>query len=193
MGEGMGAAVPTESIELQNVVGSAALGRELDLLELATDLNGTEYDPDEFAGLLYRTDASPATVMAFSSGKVTVTGATGTGEMRRAFGEFVAGLEEIGLSLSEPPEVSVQNMVATADLGEEVNLTAAALGLDLERVEYEPEVFPGLVYRLESPDVVVLLFGSGKIVVTGATDRASIERAVETVASQLTDLGLLDQ
>ncbi len=76
-------------------------------------------------------------------------------------------LKEIGISVIDEPEVKVQNIVASADLGVDLNLNAIAIGLGLENIEYEPEQFPGLVYRLDNPRVVVLIFGSGKMVVTG--------------------------
>jgi transcription initiation factor TFIID TATA-box-binding protein len=75
--------------------------------------------------------------------------------------------------------------VSSADLGETLNLEAIAIGLGLEDVEYEPEQFPGLVYRLDDPRVVILLFGSGKAAVTGGTTS-------EVVESQLVDLNLLN-
>jgi transcription initiation factor TFIID TATA-box-binding protein len=89
------------------------------------------------------------------------------------------------------PEITVQNIVANGDLKEELNLQAIAIGLGLETVEYEPEQFPGLIYRLDKPDVVVLLFGSGKLVITGGKTLDEVDAAVETVTSQLMALGHL--
>jgi transcription initiation factor TFIID TATA-box-binding protein len=87
------------------------------------------------------------------------------------------------------PEVIVQNVVATANLGAELNLDAIAIGLD--NTEYEPEQFPGLVYRMKDPKVVLLLFGSGKIVITGAKSLEDAERAAENVTMKLEELELL--
>ena len=185
-------AEPAETIEIQNVVGAADLEREFDLAALAMDLAEAEYDPERFHGLLYRTQDPKVTVMVFGSGKVTITGATSTGDMRTAFGECVTALRELGIPVGETPETEVQNIVADGDLGERLNLSAVAIGLGLKQVEYEPEQFPGLVYRLDAPAVVVLLFGTGKFVITGASERTAIEIGIETVVTQLTDLSLLD-
>jgi len=87
--------------------------------------------------------------------------------------------------------VTVQNIVSSADLGESLNLNAIAIGLGLETIEYEPEQFPGLVYRLAEPDVVILLFGSGKLVITGAKIHEEAEAALEEVIRRLNDLALL--
>lgn len=182
---------PTDTIEVQNVVGAGDLGRELDLMAVALDLNGADYDPESFPGIIYRMQDPKATVVLFESGKATVTGATSIATMQSAFETCVTALRDLGVAMDDVPTIEVTNIVTRADLGERLNLNAVALGLGLERVEYEPEQFPGLVYRLDSPKVVALLFGSGKMVVTGATERESIETAVETVATRLTDLGLL--
>ena len=92
--------------------------------------------------------------------------------------------------------IEIQNVVAsTASNRNSISERGdgpPGIGLGLEHVEYEPEQFPGLVYRLDDPPVVVLLFGSGKAVVTGGTTREVVERAVEVVESQLVDLNLLE-
>lgn len=191
MSDGTTVVDPTETVEVQNVVGAADLDRELDLMALATDLTNTDYDPERFAGLLYRTRDPVATVMVFRSGKVTVTGASTIGDMREAFEEFADTLRDLGIPFEPMSEIETQNLVANADLGERLNLSAIAIGLGLEQTEYEPEQFPGLVYRLDAPEVVILLFGTGKTVITGATDRMTIETAVETVTERLNDLSLL--
>jgi len=84
-----------------------------------------------------------------------------------------------------------QNIVSSADLGHDLNLNALAIGLGLEDVEYEPEQFPGLVYRMDDPEVVLLLFGSGKIVITGGKFAEDATAAVENIVERLDDLGLL--
>jgi transcription initiation factor TFIID TATA-box-binding protein len=91
----------------------------------------------------------------------------------------------------ENPEITVQNIVASADLGTVLNLNAIAIGLGLENIEYEPEQFPGLVYRLAVPKVVMLLFGSGKLVVTGGKKPEDAHAAVDRIVEELDSLGLM--
>lgn len=86
------------------------------------------------------------------------------------------------------PEIVVQNIVASADLGVELNLDAIVFGLP--NCEYEPEQFPGLIYRLKKPKVVLLLFGSGKIVCTGAKTREDVENAIVEVRRALRKIGV---
>jgi len=182
---------PVATLETQNVVASSGIDQEIDLKSVAMDLKGADFDPEKFAGLIYRPDDPKATCLIFRSGKITCTGAGSIEEVQETVHAAVDALVELGIQ-AESPDVTVQNIVSSADLGESLNLNAIAIGLGLESVEYEPEQFPGLVYRLDDPDVVALLFGSGKMVITGAKTRDEAETALEQVVSQLSDLDLLN-
>ncbi|HOK28439.1 MAG TPA: TATA-box-binding protein, partial [Methanomassiliicoccaceae archaeon] len=96
-----------------------------------------------------------------------------------------------GIDIPKAPVFEVQNIVASADLGQPVALTSVVISLGLERVEYEPEVFPGLVYRMTDPKVVILLFGSGRLVCTGARQPSDVEVAVEKITEELRAADLL--
>lgn len=182
---------PQETLAIQNVVASTGIGHEVDLQSVAMDLEGSDYDPEQFPGLIYRPDRDGgATSLIFRSGKITCTGAESVEGVHEAVHATFADLRELGIQV-ETPGITVQNIVSDADLGETLNLEAIAIGLGLEDVEYEPEQFPGLIYWLDAPDLVVLLFGSGKMVITGATERAEAEAAVEAIVARLTDLNLL--
>ena len=183
---------PRETIELQNVVASTGIEQELDLQSVAMDLRGADYDPENFPGVVYRTEEPRATTLLFRSGKMVSTGARSVEGVHTVLDGVFEDLRKLAIEIADEPEITVQNVVASADLGQRLNLNAIAIGLGLENIEYEPEQFPGLVYRLDEPSVVVLLFGSGKAVVTGGTTREVVERAVEVVESQLVDLGLLE-
>jgi transcription initiation factor TFIID TATA-box-binding protein len=181
-----------ETIELQNVVASTGIEQELDLQSVAMDLKGADYNPDNFPGIVYRTEEPRAATLMFRSGKLVSTGASSVENVRTVLAGVFDDLRKLGIEIADHPEVTVQNMVASADLGQRLNLNAIAIGLGLENVEYEPEQFPGLVYRINEPSVVALLFGSGKMVITGATVYEEVERAVEATESRLADLSLLD-
>lgn len=181
-----------ESLEIQNVVASTSIGQELDLESLSMDLTGAEYNPDNFPGLVYRTQEPKAASLIFRSGKIVCTGASSVEDVDRAVEQVFGELAELGIPTDNREEPTIQNIVSSADLGTTLNLNALAIGLGLEDVEYEPEQFPGLVYRISEPDVVVLLFGSGKIVITGATKVAYAREAIQVVSDEIEALGLLD-
>ena len=170
---------------------SASLGPELDLPTLAMTLEGSQYDPEQFPGLVFHVKDPKAALLLFRSGKVVCTGSKSADEVRRAVEKTVKLIEKTGVAVNRKPEITVQNIVASADLGQNLNLNAIAMSLGLERVEYEPEQFPGLVYRMNDPKVVLLIFGSGKVVCTGGKRPQEIEAAVENITAELRAAGQL--
>lgn len=178
-------------ITIQNIVSSINLGVKLDLNDLAIKLNGADYEPESFPGLIYRIKSPKSAILIFHSGKLVCTGAKNLEQVEKALETTVDNLTRAGVVITEKPTFQVQNIVASADLGHEINLNAVAVTLGLDRVEYEPEQFPGLVYRLTVPKVVVLLFGSGKMVCTGAKTEDDVKLAVENVRKELTLARLL--
>jgi transcription initiation factor TFIID TATA-box-binding protein len=182
---------PRETLEIQNVVASTEIGQEIHLEELAGDLSHSEYNPEHFPGIVFRSPSPKATTLIFRSGKTVCTGAKTVENVHRAVTIVFDELRELGVEVEEDPEIAIQNMVSSGDLGQQLNLNAIAIGLGLKDTEYEPEQFPGLVYQLSALDVVVLLFGSGKMVVTGATSVGDTEAALETVQSRLQELDLM--
>lgn len=184
--------VTAESIQVENVVASSDIGQELDLETLSGDLGATDYDPDNFPGLVYRTQDPKAAALIFRSGKVVCTGAKSVDDVTTALEYVFDEFRELGVDVAPSPDIEIQNIVSSADLGHTLNLNAIAIGLGLEHIEYEPEQFPGLVYRLDEPDVVALLFGSGKLVITGGKQLDDAEQALTVIETRLTDLGLLE-
>lgn len=182
----------TEStFKIENVVASTALDMDLDLERINTELEGAEYDKEKFPGVVYRLTEPKTAVLIFVSGKIVFTGAKSVNDVETAVDTFLHNLRDAGVDIKSKPEVTVQNIVATSDLGSRLDLNAVAIGLGLEHVEYEPEQFPGLVYRLQDPKVVLLLFGSGKVVCTGGKTPEDSRRGVERIRAELEDLRLL--
>ena len=188
----MSAQDPKETINIENVVASTGIGQELDLQSVAMDLEGADYDPEQFPGLVYRTQNPKSAALIFRSGKIVCTGAKSTADVHESLEIVFDKLRDLEIRVEDDPEIVVQNIVTSADLQKTLNLNAIAIGLGLENIEYEPEQFPGLVYRLDDPEVVALLFGSGKLVITGDKEPADAEHAVDKITDRLDDLGLLD-
>ena len=178
-------------IEVENIVASTAFADKLDLDMIAQELEGAEYEPEQFPGLVYRLKEPKTATLLFRSGKANCTGAKTIEDVKRTVEIIKKKLGDLGIEVYENPEIVIQNIVAISDLETELNLNDVAMGLGLENVEYEPEHFQGLVYRLKEPRVAMLLFGSGKIVCTGARRIEDVSRAVEKLAEELSSLGLL--
>ena len=170
---------------------STSLGTELDLPAIAISLDGAEYEPEQFPGLIYRLKEPKTATLLFRSGKVVCTGAKSLEQVKMAIDKVTKQIEKAGIHIKTEPKIEVQNIVASSDLGQKINLNAIAITLGLERVEYEPEQFPGLVYRLDVPKVVLLLFGSGKLVCTGARKPQDVEDAVDKITDELRAAGQL--
>ena len=119
------------------------------------------------------------------------TGAKSLVHVKTAIDIVAKQIGAAGIPVNKNPEIVVQNIVATSDLAAQIDLNAIAISLGGGKVEYEPEQFPGLVYRIDEPKVVVLLFGSGKLVCTGARKPSDVERAVEKITAELKAAGLL--
>ncbi len=179
-----------KSIKIENVVASTSLGQKFDLGLITVAMDKVEYEPEQFPGLVYHLDEPKAAALIFGSGKIVCTGAKSIDEAKIAIDRIIQKIKEAGVEIKNKPDVIIQNVVATANLGAELNLDAIAIGLD--NTEYEPEQFPGLVYRMTDPKVVLLLFGSGKIVCTGAKSVNDAERATVKVSKKLTELGLIN-
>jgi transcription initiation factor TFIID TATA-box-binding protein len=178
-------------IRIENVVASTSLGAELDLQAIALTLDGAEYVPEEFPGLIYRLKDPKTAILLFHSGKVVCTGGKSWKQVDESIRRVSQLIRKGGQKIIMNPKIQIQNIVATSNLESEINLNSIAISLGLDRVEYEPEQFPGLVCRLEEPRVVVLLFGSGKLVCTGARRPKDVELAVQKITMELRGAGLL--
>ena len=182
---------PRDTIEIVNVVASTGIGHEINLKQATLALEGADYDPKRFPGLVYRTKDPKTAALLFRSGKIVCTGAKSIDDVYRGMENVFQSLRNIGIDVKGTPEIKVQNIVASANIHAALNLNTIAIGLGLEHIEYEPEQFPGLVYRLSEPKVVVLIFGSGKLVITGGRVPEDAANAVDQIVKQLKSLSLM--
>jgi len=178
-------------VKVQNIVASTTFAEKLDLDMIAQSLEEAEYEPEQFPVLVYRLSEPKTATLLFRSGKANCTGAKNVEDVRKTVDIIADKLKKLDVEVYKNPKIIVQNIVATANLGGELNLTETAQSLGLENVEYEPEQFPGLVYRIKEPKVAMLLFSSGKIVCAGARSTEDVSIAVEKLLEELTSLGLL--
>ena len=176
-------------IEIQNVVATASLGTTMNLLEILKAFKTSEYNPKRFPGLVFRLKRPKTATLIFSTGKLVCTGAKSSKLARRAVKKVVKELRGEGFKVADKPKVTVQNIVASADLSSKIDLEGV---LDcLDHVMYEPSEFPGVIYRMKDPKVVILIFASGKLVITGAKTEEQVNLAADKVRAELTDYELL--
>jgi len=176
-------------INIVNVVATTSLDQKIDLLAIHKVFRNIEYRPKRFPGLVFRLKRPKTATLIFSTGKMVCTGAKSEKLARSAVRKVVRELKKQDVIILKNPEIVVQNIVASANLQGRIDLETAADVLD--NVMYEPEQFPGLIYRMSDPKTVLLLFSSGKLVCTGAKSEDMVYEAVGKVYGVLRDYGLL--
>ena len=178
-------------INVVNVVASASLDQKIDLLAILKVFRNVEYRPKQFPGLVFRLKRPKTATLIFGSGKMVCTGAKSEKMARRAVNKVVRELKNNGIIILGKPSITIQNMVASANLHGSIDLETAADILD--NVMYEPEQFPGLIYRMKDPKTVLLLFASGKLVCTGAKSEEMVYESIVKIYGVLDDYDLLYQ
>lgn len=175
---------PTEkTIEVVNIVVSTALEHDIPLEKMAATLINTEYNPEQFPGLVIRIKDPKTSALIFSSGKVVCTGARTLEQVDQAMVKIIKALEKINIKIKITPEIHVQNIVASGAVGFPLNLNVLAMKLD--NTEYEPEQFPGLVYKIPEMKATFLLFSNGKVVCTGTKSEAAVHKALDQLIVNL--------
>ena len=177
------------NVVIQNVVATAALGTKIDLIAIMKNFRNVEYRPKKFPGLVFRLKRPKTATLIFTTGKMVCTGAKSEKLAKRAVKNVVKELKKSGFIINKFPDVVIQNMVASAHLGGKADLEAAADILD--NIMYEPEQFPGAVYRMDEPKVVILIFSSGSLVITGAKSEEQVHEAAEKIHGILLEYGLI--
>jgi transcription initiation factor TFIID TATA-box-binding protein len=178
-------------VKIQNVVASATLDQKINLLDIIKVFRNVEYRPKQFPGLVFRLKRPKTATLIFSSGKMVCTGAKSEKQARSAVKKVVRELKTNGIIILGKPKIVIQNMVASANLHGKIDLET--MSDILENVMYEPEQFPGLIYRMTEPKVVLLVFASGKLVITGAKREEQVHEAADKIRAILIDNELLYQ
>ena len=170
---------PEPEHKIENIVATVILDHPLDLNLIETRIPDVDYNPDQFPGLVYRLQKPKVTALIFKSGKMVITGSKSVKELVVSVKRILRTLMEHGIEIRGRPQIQIQNIVASANLHVYIDLEKAAF--ILERSMYEPEQFPGLIYRMDKPRVVLLIFSSGKMVITGAKREEEVAEAVNTI------------
>jgi len=171
------------SSKIQNIVATTSLGKEVPLTKLAKTIPNTEYNPEQFPGLVLRVKIPKSAVLVFSSGNLVCTGTKSIAQVKEVIEQVIKTLRKINVNVTEKPKITVQNIVASGSINMMLNLNY--LSLELENTEYEPEQFPGLVYKLENPTATFLLFSNGKLVCTGTKNNQQLADSMDQLVAVL--------
>ncbi|KAL2099088.1 hypothetical protein ACEWY4_005568 [Coilia grayii] len=164
---------------LQNIVSTVNLHCRLDLKYIALQARNAEYNPKRFAAVIMRIREPRTTALIFSSGKMVCTGAKTEEQSRLAARKYARVVQKLGFP-ARFLDFKIQNMVGSCDVLFPIRLEGLVL-THRQFCSYEPELFPGLIYRMVQPRIVLLIFVSGKVVLTGAKERSEIYEAFENI------------
>jgi len=167
----------TSDLKVQNIVATTSLGKPVPLTKLARTQSNTEYNPEQFPGLVLRVKKPKSAVLVFSSGNLVCTGTKSIAQVKEVIDAVIRQIAKIGIRITQKPKITVQNIVASGSIN--LNLNLNILALTLENTEYEPEQFPGLVYKLIDPTATFLLFSNGKLVCTGTKNKEQLDESMK--------------
>ncbi|WP_292370617.1 TATA-box-binding protein [Methanoregula sp. UBA64] len=174
-----------ESLKIENIVASGAIAESIDLAALAENLENCELNKKRFPGAVYRIKNPKIAALIFSSGKIVMTGIRSPEGLTEGLKVIVNAMNSAGFPTLKEPQVVITNMVCSYDLARYINLNKVVVTLNLENTEYEPEQFPGLVFRIKDPKIVVLIFSSGKLILTGGKNLEDIQKGLDILTQKL--------
>jgi transcription initiation factor TFIID TATA-box-binding protein len=177
------------NIKIENIVASAAFNVRLPLEEMIKHLEGIEYEPEQFPGLVYRIKDPKAAMLIFSSGKIVCTGARNIADVKKAVTKVAMMIRSLKINVPKKYKIQIENIVASAQIPARLDLDKIAFGS--ENSEYDPNRFPGLVFRMKDPNATFLLFSSGKVVCTGIRKVEDVEYAMNFVFKKLKNIDAL--
>jgi len=179
--------VPT----LQNIVSTVNLDCKLDLKAIALQARNAEYNPKRFAAVIMRIREPKTTALIFASGKMVCTGAKSEQQSKLAARKYARIIQKLGFP-AKFKDFKIQNIVGSCDVKFPIRLEGLAYSHGAFS-SYEPELFPGLIYRMKQPKIVLLIFVSGKIVLTGAKVREETYTAFENIYPVLAEFRKVQQ
>jgi len=171
------------SLKVQNIVATTSLGKPISLTKLARTQSNTEYNPETFPGLILRVKKPKSAVLVFTSGNLVCTGTKSIQQVKQVIDIVIKQLRKINVKITDKPKINVQNIVASGSINIVLNLNV--LALELENTEYEPEQFPGLVYKLVEPTATFLLFSNGKLVCTGTKNKQQLDDSMKQLVKNI--------
>jgi transcription initiation factor TFIID TATA-box-binding protein len=168
-------------LTIVNIIASTRIKGEIDIEPLSQELPHAQYNPEIFSGLIYRKVGQP-TVIMFASGKVSSHGAKSEREAKQVIARVVREIADRGriIGSTELEPIGIENVAGSGDLEQEIDL--GSLAKRLSSAKYEPQTFPGLIYRPYGNSVVCLIFTTGKVAIVGAKSEHQIIKTFQDVS-----------
>jgi len=178
------------NLKIVNLVVTTDLHHKLHLEDITRALPNIEYNPEQFPGLVMRIKEPKTSALLFRSGKIVCTGAKDIDSARKSIHQIIDSLKKVNVKITIEPVLKIQNLVGSGELGFNLNLNV--LAMKLKNTEYEPEQFPGLVYKMKHPfHASFLLFLNGKIVCTGTKSKKQMDKCLEQLVKDLKEIKMV--
>jgi transcription initiation factor TFIID TATA-box-binding protein len=176
-------------LTIENIVVSTSIADSLDLLQMSKDMPRAKYNPEEVPAVILNLDRPRSVIMFFANGNMVFSGPKSIDEIDELLQVLSVKLRVIGISMApEQLELKIENMVASTHYHKKLDL--GKIANVLQQADYNPKKFPGLIYKLNDPNVVILLFDSGKIICNG-TESEEMSAAIDEMTQELSSLGVL--
>lgn len=179
------------NIKIENIVAYAQVLDLLDIKLLNEKIPNSNYNPSEFDGISIKYENPKLAILILANGKVVCTGAKTMNDMEKTINKIVKQINDIGFEIKKDYIIHIENVITSIDFKKEMNLSSIASGLILQNVEYHPEEFPGLIYRIDDLCAELMLFSSGKLVCTGAKSIDDANSAINIMKEKLSSIGVL--
>jgi transcription initiation factor TFIID TATA-box-binding protein len=180
-----------DEINIENIVFSTKISNNLDIEKLSKIFSNSRYDINDFSGLIIDFDNPKCAIFISSNGKFVCTGLKNFDDIEIVLNKIIDDIEKNHISIFEDVNITIENIIASNSIVNKFDLDA--LSKHLDKVEYTPENFPGLVYHIKDSEISIILFESGKIVYTGAKKTSEISAAFNNLLKELSSIDLSDK
>ena len=178
-------------IKVENIIVASHLGKEIELIKLATELPNARYSSSGNPSVIIEIDTSESKKAAgvlFGNGKILVTGVTTLDKGKEVILSLRKMVKAVDAKVSMKRAIKLENMVVRSNLERTLDLQAIALAIP--GTEYDPTRFKGLVLRMDEPDASFILFQSGVLIVTDIVSEAKAKKALKAFSNFMAESGI---
>lgn len=176
---------------IENVIVTTDIEADLNLNDIASVIPEVDYDRKSFPGIVIKLDNPKTVTFILKSGKTVCTGGKSFKESRIALEAITQKLKDSGVKIKDDLYIDVKNIIVSLNLQTKLNLEEVGTVFNWQKMKYEPDQFPGLIYETDIDNVSILVFDSGKIVCSGAKKLSEINRVLDKFINRMHAVGLI--
>ncbi len=178
-------------IQIENIIANAQISELIDIKFLSEKITDCSYNPSEFNGLSIKYEKENIAVIILETGKVVCTGAKEISNAVEKIKKVANQLKKFGLKIKKDYEIKIENITVTTNLKKDLHLENIAKNLIFQEFDFHPETFPGLIYKMDDLQIILIIFNTGKIVCTGAKNIDDATNSINKIKERFTSIGVL--